>query len=401
MNLNEAFQKLNLLESEDFNISSAMDSADLRNFIDTDELSDEIDIIDVQADTEDDIEDSYVGKVVTECCICHSKFYKDPSEIKIDNESGCCNIDEECPVCFSQDGYKVIGKIVPYEEVEEVTITDEDGDGNLEAEVDTKVDIDECGDKNLIRESKKHLQSCDEGLLGAAAGGLLGGAVGHPIVGALAGNAIQNSLKDTDECLEEDFQSATIETDDQVMSMDSTDSGKVTITTEPKTNEGETMAPIDIEDAIEISDNQEPEEDEIEDTESDVEDQVDVDVDEFDEESFDELGESYLRRVYENVESYKTKNITRKNNKLFVEGIIKFNSGKERGTSFVFESYKVTKSGKMKFIGENTQITKGRKAFTITGNLKDKKFMTESLNYNYRQKDSDGKSVRLYGTVRK
>ena len=120
MNLTEAFQKMDLLESEDFDISSPIDAADLRNFIDEDEVDDSVDIVDLQAEEEEDLEDSYIGKVITECCVCHSKFYKDPEEIVIDEETGNCNIDDECPVCFSHDGYKVIGKVAPYEEIPEM-----------------------------------------------------------------------------------------------------------------------------------------------------------------------------------------------------------------------------------------------------------------------------------------
>ena len=87
-------------------------------------------------------------------------------------------------------------------------------------------------------------------------------------------------------------------------------------------------------------------------------------------------------------------------NTLKLEGLIKFNSGKTKKTSFVFESSTITKSGKAKLIGENTQISRGKKSFTLTGSLKNNKFIAESLNYNYRAKDAgSGKSTRVYGTV--
>ena len=80
--------------------------------------------------------------------------------------------------------------------------------------------------------------------------------------------------------------------------------------------------------------------------------------------------------------------------------MIKFASGNEKKTSFMFEAKDCTKSGKYRFIGENQQLTRGKKAFTITGGLKDKKFITESFNYNYKSKDTDGKSTRIYGTLK-
>lgn len=486
MNLTEAFQKLDLLESEDFNVSSSMDSAALQNFLNDDELVDKVDIIDVDAETEDDLEDSYVGKIVTECVICHSKFYKNPEDIIIDQETGNCNLEDECPICFSQDGYKIVGKIVPYdgdeeitdkEEETEVTIDDADNDGDIE--VDNVEVKDEAEDEDS--EMTESLHECDDNLDetfgGTLAGAAIGAMTGHPIKGALAGSGVSNILKGEGnnvanyakigaalggvkgaaigagvgsvagdaiqdvasnvsnnilkpamkmpsdrnrmklqgESLEEDIESATVETEDTIMSMDSDEDGKVTITSEPKTEEtevksDEVVAPIDVEDAEVIADAQPEEETEDEVTEEEVEEEPaddeeaseeDFDVEDFDEESFDDLGESYLRKVYENVNSYKTTNVASKGNNLIVEGVINFNSGKAKKTTFVFESYKATKSGRVKFIGENKQITRGRKAFTITGNINGKKFISESLNYNYRQKDATGKSTRLYGTVKK
>lgn len=427
MNLTEAFQKMDLLEAEEFDVSSTTDAADLRNFLDNDEIDDSIDIVDVQADTEDDIEESYIGKVVMECNVCHSKFYKDPSEIVIDDESGDCNIDEECPICFSQDGYKVIGKIAPYtEEEDEIDIDDEietpDEDVDLELDADIKESLRRARARKLA-EAKRHLKSVnecdemDEGIGGTAIGALAGAALGG-IPGAIAGGALGDRVTDElfdddeyDECLHEDFESATIETEDQIMSMSSDDNGKVTITTEPKADEEmvgeETIAPLDAADEREIigSDTDDglggDEGEEIPaEEEAPVEDEVDMD--EFDEESFDDLGESYLKRVYENVNSYKTTKVSKKGNKLVVEGVIRFNSGKNKKTSFIFEALHRTKKGKVKFIGENAQITRGKKAFTITGSLgRNKKYISESLNYNYRQKDSKGKSTRLYGTIKR
>ena len=67
----------------------------IRNFLDDNEITNEVDIIYTEVDTEDDNYNSYIEKTVTECITCHSKFIKDSSEI------GDCNVDEECPICFS------------------------------------------------------------------------------------------------------------------------------------------------------------------------------------------------------------------------------------------------------------------------------------------------------------
>ena len=125
-------------------------------------------------------------------------------------------------------------------------------------------------------------------------------------------------------------------------------------------------------------------------------------IDEFDEETFDELGESFLKNTYENVKGYKTESIKEQDgNKLVVEGLITFSSGKVKKTSFIFEAKDITKSGKVRFIGENCQLSRGKKSFTVAGKVQEGKFISESLNYNYRAKDAkSGKSTRMYGTVR-
>ena len=170
-----------------------------------------------------------------------------------------------------------------------------------------------------------------------------------------------------------------------------TDTDKIKIESEPKEKSGETediLAPVSPETEHQIENNSS--------------DEIDVPIDEFDEETFDELGESFLKNTYENVESYKTESIKEQDgNKLVVEGLITFNSGKVKKTSFIFEAKDITKSGKVRFIGENCQLSRGKKSFTVAGKVQEGKFISESLNYNYRAKDAkSGKSTRMYGTVR-
>ena len=47
------------------------------------------------------------------------------------------------------------------------------------------------------------------------------------------------------------------------------------------------------------------------------------------------------------------------------------------------------------------RIAKGEKAFSLIGTADNKKFVTESFNYNYRAKNNIGKSTRLYGTIKR
>lgn len=226
--------------------------------------------------------------------------------------------------------------------------------------------------------------------------------------------------------LHEDFQKATVETGSSILSMESDDSGKVTVTSEPrKAEEGgdETIAPVSDEVMAEIENNNSEEAEEEETTEEETteeetteedtsegegeeeaseEEEEEVSVDEFEESYFNDLGKKYLQEVYNNVTSYETTKGSIDGKKIKLEGVISFKSGKRARTEFFFEGYSVTKAGKVKFLGENAQITGKKNAFTLTGSVNKGKLFAESLTYNYRAKDAvTGKTVREYGTVKR
>lgn len=138
----------------------------------------------------------------------------------------------------------------------------------------------------------------------------------------------------------------------------------------------------------------------IEPVSDEVKDQIELDVDEFDDESFDKLTESFLKQNYSNIDSYKTKNVTSKGNKFFVEGIIKFESGKERKTSFLFEAVKASRNNKIRLIGENINFAKDHKSLSLVGSVDSKQLISESLAYNYKQKDESGKIKTIRGSVK-
>lgn len=194
--------------------------------------------------------------------------------------------------------------------------------------------------------------------------------------------------------LNEEVEKVNIETDSDRVTMEQDENGKVVVTTEPK----ETM---EVEETEEIIAPVEPETEEKFEVEGE-EDFEEVDFDEFEETDFDTLGEKYLKRVYENVKSFKTTKGSLKGNKLQLEGLITFKSGKKAKTNFIFEAHTVSKTGKLKFLGENKQFAKGKKSFTLTGSKQGNKLMMESLTYNYRAKDAaTNESQRLYGRVSK
>ena len=333
--LSEAFKKLEFLTEEEFSLQDTAGLDDMDQLLKT-PASNIANVIDPEAETEDELQDTYIGKVILHCPVCNSMIYKDLEDIVKDDVEELVNIGEECPYCYTSEGFKVIGIVSPFEE---------------EQEEDTSETSDETEDEKSVNE---------------------------------------------------EFETVEVATKNQKVTLDADDDGKLTIEAEPvedeeeddEDEEEEVLAPVpdEVADEIDATANNSESEDE----------EVEYDVEDFDSDSFDQLGESYLKSVYENVSSYKTTDVSSKGNTLVVEGMIKFNSGKMKPTKFVFEANTATKNNKLRFIGENKQITRGRKAFTITGTLNENKsFITERFNYNYMTKNEKGKSTRLYGTLKK
>ena len=154
-----------------------------------------------------------------------------------------------------------------------------------------------------------------------------------------------------------------------------------------------------------LSDEESEVEEPVEDEEIDEEpmpedgDIVDVDVDEVEDESFNRLGESFLKKVYENVKSFRTTSAATNGNTLVLEGLITFKSGKSKPTTFKFEANKINSKGKIRFLGENKDISSGRKSFALNCKVSKKAIIPESMTYNYVARGLN-ESQRVTGTVR-
>lgn len=550
MNLTEAFKALNALNEDTFSVSDD-GIAKLAEFQDNDDLTDEVRVIDPDAETEDELLDSYVGKVILDCEVCHSKLYKDAADVELNEDGTLANVSMECPYCYSTDGYKILGQVAEYSEepaaeetnsddaeekvteslneswasdVEEAmdsgdeyfmddlysefadkafALVEKQGFTDVFAEPSTQMGqggdffwankdgVSYRGSYDFETEQEafweaagsaqtraQAIQNCakvyaqiilsslkpddeeelEEGIFGfgkkskskPAAGSRsskesqvtisvydengtkqfsntfkeLPGKMGavEQFNELIKSNGVLRAYKsspkksdwsyerksnppspyDTDkyfnsaakiirEALDESVNNVNVETDDSTVSINTDDSGRVTVTTEPKSApaEGdEFLAPIDDETQAQIE-------------AGNPETEMDVDIDTFDEGAFDELGESFFKGTYDNVKGYKTTNISEDvNGLLLVEGVITFDSGARKATQFVFEGKDITRKGKARLVGENLQLTKGKKAFTLSGQISNGHFIAESFNYNFRT-TSDGKSTRVYGTKRR
>ena len=416
--LTEAFQDLNILNEDTFDIN-ADGLAELTSFYNDNDndMADLETVIDPVAQTEEELQDSYIGKAILDCVICQSKIYKDPEEVIISEDGSLANVGEICPYCQSSDGYKVIGQVAEYcphcddedvkVETDEAEITvdvdkkeDEDLNESLNDivtiavsfanEPDLKTTIETFNKKYNLTSNIKDIQNDVNKMIEftgkkANLASLLRNEFADIV--ADASNYTDEDLVNeflVEKTLKEDMQNISIETDKE----------KINISSEPKEEEKE------VESDDEMIAPLEPETEEEFKSENEEDEYSDVDIDEFEESDFDELGEKYLRRVYENVKSYKTTKGSTQGNMLKLEGVITFKSGKEAKTNFVFEAKSITKTGKLKFLGENKQFARGKQAFTLTGRADGKKLIAESLTYNYRAKNPETKeSKRLYGTV--
>ena len=372
--ISEAFAQLRLLESEEFELGG--DTTELKSFLDYEDDADEqIDIFDIEADTQEELKKSYTGNVILECPVCHSYIFEEKQNVTVDEDGLACH-DIECPYCMSQEGYNIIGEVAPYQE-------DFDEEELEEAPVEEPVE--EVEEEDIEEEE---------------------------LTESVCGDESKKGLK-------EDIENVTVETEDESMYMSTKEDGGIEIETSPKTeapvediesSEEEMVIPIsdeseeEVEAAADAMDEEDTEtfdevKDEIESEEESGEDEF-ADLEEFDEESFDGLGESYLRNCYKNVNSFKTSDVHMHRNKVFVEGIITFDSGNKKKTNFVFEAVK-SDNGNIKFEGYNKQISRGKKVFKMNASKENNKLVCESLNYNYRSRNELNESVRVYGTVSK
>ena len=368
MNLSEAFKQLDCLNEDVFEVSDK-GIEELKDFRDSDDSDDTIEVIDPEAENKEEIKDSYVGKIICQCNVCKSLVYFDKDNIKIDEENGTVNADEECPFCFTNSGYSIVGEVVPYSDYQ-VEATDEDGN---------KVDVEVTVDGRDIPQDKETLEK-DEKL-----------SLKKRKNESVRGNRMRKNCSESLDSIKLDDGHQEIE----IKTKEKEDLPKDSMMVPPSDDTLEDIL-SDKESEIEEHDNDEEEDDESMPEDGDI---VDVDVDEVEDESFNRLGESFLKKVYGNVKSFRTTSAATNGNTLVLEGLITFKSGKSKPTTFKFEANKINSKGKIRFLGENKDISSGRKSFALNCKVSRKSIIPESMTYNYVARGLS-ESQRVTGTVR-
>ena len=97
-------------------------------------------IVDLDAETADDLLPSYVGKVIMQCPQCMTLFYKNPEDIEHSEENpDVVNINEICQHCGNASGYTLIGKVDSVNDDEMSNYVE--GEGELPVE-ENELDLD-------------------------------------------------------------------------------------------------------------------------------------------------------------------------------------------------------------------------------------------------------------------
>lgn len=137
--------------------------------------------------------------------------------------------------------------------------------------------------------------------------------------------------------------------------------------------------------------------DDTENTDSE-EDKKDDDL-EFEESSFNVCVRRYLRENYNNVIGYRATGVKVSGNRMTVEGVIRFRSGRDRKVSFVTEAMSLRESANRKnVVKASFSFIPTSKAFQLEYKVIKGKICCEGLTYKYNVK-SGGKTYEVSGTT--
>lgn len=122
-------------------------------------------IVDLDADSPEDLLTSYVGKYIIQCPQCMTLFYKDQEDVVTsEDDESVVNINEVCQHCGNESGYTLIGKVGEAEEelpAEDAEVADEEGEDTA-AEEPTEDNAEDAGDGEAAAEEGEEGEEGDE-----------------------------------------------------------------------------------------------------------------------------------------------------------------------------------------------------------------------------------------------
>lgn len=384
--LKEKLNRRKLKEEKEFSINNMADMHEAEEILNSEEEEGVEQIVDINAETIDDLEKTYVGSAILQCDTCKTMIYKDPADLNKPEGQDLYNLDEECPHCGSKEGYILVGQ---------VATLDTDPNAVSEPPMDVEPEVDEVSIEETeiepVEASNDEIEPIEV----------------EPVEG---GEEVEISSEETDEPVEE-----TEEEDDfPVLNLESLneDASKCYGVYQEVDNYYYKHHPDLVIGFIKKGLTKEEAEQQVKELEGregchySVKKVKDCTEEETNEDliesvnfkKFDSLAKRYIKEVYSNVNTYNSTKATKVDGDLVVEGIIKFNNGKEFKTSFVFESCNITKRGKARLVGYNETFSTAKKAFTLVGNLDGSELLSESMTYNYTIKQLN-ESKKVYGRV--
>lgn len=439
MNLMEAFKALDQLNEDVFSVD-AEGIKKLNDFMQNDDSVDELSVFDIDS-TEDDVirddEECNEGDMILDCCVCHSKVFKPISEVVVDEESQIANAGEECPYCFSVEGYKIVGQVKASGE-EEASVDEEDSvdeevsesdEDSIQGEPDVAEEVSDAPISDLDSDEEAEVQESvkDRIIKCHMKDRRIGESVDlltkdNTIASLLRDNmdklsgitdvnelrdAIMDLVNESDIAnkpaalkLKRDLYSkksvgallstiGTYMTGEKVIKVgrNSTKSRKESFNHRRKIKEDVDTIRI-TEDDIVISmsnDESEHEDEDIEGSKDNfivepVSDEAkeQIDFNSIDRESAEDAIEESLKESFGNVKFFRCSNIVPRNNRFIVEGVIGFNSGRKRNTNFVFKPRKITESTVI-FKGYSKELKESVKSISLVCRNRGKKCIAESL----------------------
>ncbi len=102
-------------------------------------------IVDLDAESADDLLTSYVGKLIMQCPQCMTLFYKNQEDVvAAEDDPTTVNVNEVCQHCGNESGYSLIGKVGEAEpEATEEPVAEEPAEGDLNLDLDAGTDEEE------------------------------------------------------------------------------------------------------------------------------------------------------------------------------------------------------------------------------------------------------------------
>lgn len=371
-----------------YDVSSQSDLADAKALRDAEVAKAKLarieKIVDLDADSEDELQPSYVGKIIIQCPQCMTLFYKDKNDIvPSDEDPNTVNVGEVCQHCGNDSGYMLIGKTeaVQPEELEggidsgdgQELPQDEEPQGEEQGAEEPKeeepVDEEPRDEEPKEEEPKEGEATEDEGQDYELP------EVPLDDEEPTEEKTGEDEESDEDRKKRESLTEAPL-TEDTLSDLPMPELadevvGKNGLMDEKEFKTPVTSSEIDRYFAQDKAKGPAPDPDEIE-------------VDEFDEDSFDEALEPWLRDTYENVDHYKTVSVEEKGDRFIVEGAYSKGDGQPRSISLELKPT-LCPNGKIKMEGYCKKLSKtgDGKMFEADCRADGKKLVTEGMAFSY------------------